>query len=97
VIRAVSVAEMGGICLQLIRVHWCGFVEYRPKGKPVAVRVHDFVDDELGKAIPYGLYDLSANAGWVSVGVDHDTAEFAVARCEHGGDEWDDMGTHVSF
>jgi hypothetical protein len=52
--------------------------EWHPKGKPPAVRVHDFKDDELGKAIPYGVYDLGANAGWVSVGVDHDTPEFAV-------------------
>ena len=52
--------------------------EFRRKGQPVGVRVHDFVDAKLGKAIPYGVYDLTANAGWVSVGVDHDTAEFAV-------------------
>lgn len=42
------------------------------------MRVHDFQDDELGKAVPYGVYDLSANTGWVSVGIDHDTPEFAV-------------------
>jgi hypothetical protein len=52
--------------------------EWHPQGQPPAVRVHDFQDDELGKAIPYGVYDLSANAGWVSVGTDHDTPEFAV-------------------
>ena len=52
--------------------------EWHPEGKPPAVRVHDFKDDELGKAIPYGVYDLGANAGWVSVGTDHDTPEFAV-------------------
>ena len=52
--------------------------EWHPKGQPTAVRVHDFQDDELGKAIPYGVYDLGANAGWVSVGVDHDTPQFAV-------------------
>jgi len=52
--------------------------EWRPKGTPVPVRVHDFMDAELGKAIPYGVYDLARNAGWVSVGVDHDTAQFAV-------------------
>jgi Rhodopirellula transposase DDE domain len=52
--------------------------EWHPQGKPPAVRVHDFQDDELGKAIPYGVYDLGANAGWVSVGIDHDTPEFAV-------------------
>ena len=51
--------------------------EWRPKGKPEDVRVHDFVIPELGRAVPYGVYDLAANAGWVSVGVDHDTAAFA--------------------
>lgn len=52
--------------------------EWHPKGQPPEVRVHDFPDDTLGKAIPYGVYDLSANAGWVSVGTDHDTPQFAV-------------------
>jgi hypothetical protein len=53
--------------------------EWRPAGRPAEVRVHDFLDDELGKAIPYGVYDVTANVAWVSVGTDHDTAEFAVA------------------
>ena len=52
--------------------------EWRPKGDPEPVRVYDFVDKLLGKANPYGVYDPTANEGWVSVGVDHDTAEFAV-------------------
>jgi len=52
--------------------------DYRPQGDPINVNVHDFIDKELGKAIPYGVYDIGANAGCVSVGVDHDTAEFAV-------------------
>ena len=52
--------------------------EWRPKGQPAATRTHDFPDEQLGKAIPYGVYDLAANAGWVSVGTDHDTAAFAV-------------------
>jgi len=52
--------------------------EWLPKGTPVPVRVHDFIDRTLGKAIPYGVYDVFRNEGWVSVGVDHDTAEFAV-------------------
>ena len=52
--------------------------EWHPKGQPPTVRVHDFQDAELGKAIPYGVYDLGADAGWVSVGIDHDTPEFAV-------------------
>lgn len=51
--------------------------EWRPKGKPEDVQVHDFLDPQLGKAIPYGIYDLSENQGWVSVGIDHDTARFA--------------------
>ena len=52
--------------------------DWRPKGNPEPVRVHDFVIPEEGKAIPYGVYDLSRNEGWVTVGVDHDTASFAV-------------------
>src|SRR6266853_1336154 len=48
--------------------------EYRPQGDPEEVRVHDFLIKELGRAVPYGVYDLAANSGWVSVGVDHDTA-----------------------
>jgi hypothetical protein len=53
--------------------------EWQPKGEPEAVRVHDFPDPKLGKAIPYGIYDVGRNAGWVTVGTDHDTAAFAVA------------------
>ncbi len=52
--------------------------EYRPQGNPEEVRVHDFLIKELGRAVPYRIYDLAANSGWVSVGVDHDTAAFAV-------------------
>ena len=51
--------------------------EWHRKREPIEVRVHDFLDKELGKAIPYGVYDLTANQGWVSVGIDHDTARFA--------------------
>ena len=53
--------------------------EWQPKGSPVRVDVHDFPDPQVGKAIPYGVYDLGADAGWVGVGDDHDTAAFAVA------------------
>jgi hypothetical protein len=63
--------------------------EWRPQGKPEQVRVHDFIDDELGKVAPYGVYDLTANVGWVSVGIDHDTAEFAVQSIRHW---WLEMG-----
>lgn len=52
--------------------------EWRPVGDPEQVKVHDFIDPELGKANPYGIYDIAANTGWVSVGTDHDTAAFAV-------------------
>jgi hypothetical protein len=52
--------------------------QWRPKGQPQEVRVHDFIDKKKGKVTPYGVYDLARNVGWVSVGVDHDTAAFAV-------------------
>jgi transposase len=52
--------------------------EWRPKGSPEPVRVHDFRIPELGRAAPYGVYDIAENAGWVSLGIDHDTASFAV-------------------
>ncbi|EDY49941.1 Putative IS3 family ISVisp1-like transposase (plasmid) [Streptomyces clavuligerus] len=54
-------------------------LEWHRAGDPVRVRTHDFPDAELGKAIPYGIYDLTADTGWVSVGTDHDTAAFAVS------------------
>jgi hypothetical protein len=63
--------------------------EWRPKGNPVEVKVHDFPDKNLGKAIPYGVYDLLNNEGWVSVGIDHDTAEFAAASIRRW---WQTMG-----
>jgi hypothetical protein len=53
--------------------------EWRPRGNPHEVRVHDFMDKDLGKVAPYGVYDLANNVGWVGVGISHDTAEFAVA------------------
>ena len=56
-----------------------GGSDYRPKGEPQRVNAHDFADKELGKVVPCGVYDIAANNGWVSVGVTHDTAEFAVA------------------
>jgi len=52
--------------------------EWQPQGQPEQTRVHDFLDKDLGKAIPYGVYDLADNSGWVSVGMDHDTAEFTI-------------------
>jgi len=63
--------------------------EWQPKGTPEEVRVHDFIDPDLGKVAPYGVYDLTANAGWVNVGIDHDTAEFAVESIRRW---WREMG-----
>ena len=63
--------------------------EWRPQGDPEKVRGHDFIDKELGKVAPYGVYDLTRNNGWVSVGVDHDTAAFAVAAIRQW---WRKMG-----
>lgn len=63
--------------------------EWQPKGEPEEVDVHDFPDPHLGKVIPYGVFDLSQNEGWVSVGIDHDTAQFAVQAI---GRWWKKMG-----
>jgi Rhodopirellula transposase DDE domain len=63
--------------------------EWHPQGQPEEVRVHDFQDKTLGKAIPYGVYDLANNQGWVSVGIDHDTAYFAARTIQRW---WEDMG-----
>lgn len=62
---------------------WC------PEGQPRRVNVHDFIDKERGKAIPYGIYDIADNSGWVSVGVTHDTAQFAVNAVRRW---WEKMG-----
>lgn len=62
---------------------------WRPKGQPEEVRVHDFQDPALGKVIPYGVYDLANNQGWVSVGIDHDTAQFATNSIRRW---WQQMG-----
>jgi hypothetical protein len=64
--------------------------EWHPEGEPEKVRVHDFKDKDLGKAIPYGVYDVTNNQGWVSVGIDHDTAYFATASIRRW---WQEMGT----
>ena len=64
--------------------------EWQPKGRPEKVNVHDFPDKKLGKAIPYGVYDLASNEGWVSVGIDHDTARFATASILRW---WREMGS----
>ena len=66
-----------------------GGAEWQPKGAPEPVNVHDFIDKELGKVTPYGVYDVAGNAAWVSVGTDHDTAAFAVATIRTW---WDKAG-----
>jgi len=63
--------------------------EWQPRGQPEEVRGHDFQDKELGKAIPYGIHDIGGNQGWVSVGIDHDTGQFAVQSI---GSWWTQMG-----
>jgi hypothetical protein len=64
--------------------------EWRRRGEPEEVRVHDFLDKTLGKAIPYGVYDVAYNEGWVSVGIDHDTARFATEALRRW---WKKMGS----
>jgi hypothetical protein len=64
--------------------------EWRAQGEPEKVRIHDFIDLELGKAIPYGVYDILNDQGWVSVGIDHDTAQFAVNSIRRW---WQHMGS----
>jgi hypothetical protein len=63
--------------------------QWRPKGRPERVNVHDFLDPKKGKAIPYGVYEVGRNVGWVSVGIDHDTARFAVATIRRW---WRELG-----
>jgi hypothetical protein len=74
---------------ELVGTFHPGGREWQPKGMPEEVAVHDFPDKELGKAIPYGVYDLARNEGWVSVGCDHDTAAFAVRTIRTW---WERMG-----
>jgi len=75
---------------ELVGPYKNGGAEWRPAGQPEPVKVHDFIDRELGKANPYGVYDLAADTGWVSVGTDHDTAAFAVATIRRW---WQSVGT----
>lgn len=74
---------------ELIGEYKNGGREWTRKGEPVEVNMHDFPDPSLGKAIPYGVYDVGRNEGWVSVGVTHDTADFAVATIRRW---WERMG-----
>ena len=74
---------------ELVGEYKNGGREWSPAGEPTKVKVHDFIDRDLGKANPYGVYDLAANTGWVGVGNDHDTAEFAVETIRRW---WNTMG-----
>ncbi len=77
---------------ELVGPYKNGGREWRPEGQPEKVNVHDFPDSQVGKAIPYGIYDVGRNAGWVNVGQDHDTASFAVASLRRW---WQAMGAKV--
>ncbi len=77
---------------ELIGPYKNGGQEWRPAGHPEQVKVHDFIDPNLGKANPYGVYDLGADTGWVSVGTDHDTAAFAVETIRRW---WHSFGAHA--
>ncbi len=79
---------------ELVGPYRNGGREWRPQGQPEEVQVHDFPDEELGKAVPYGIYDMAANVGWVSVGVDHDTSEFAVETLRRW---WREMGQQPAY
>ena len=74
---------------ELVGFYKNGGRSYRPKGDPVKVKVHDFIDKELGKVAPYGIYDLKHNEAWVNVGTDHDTSAFAVESIRRW---WNMMG-----
>jgi Rhodopirellula transposase DDE domain len=77
---------------ELVGPYENGGREWRPADDPAQVKVHDFIDPAMGKANPYGVYDLGADTGWVSVGTDHDTAAFAVATIRRW---WQSAGTHT--
>lgn len=77
---------------ELVGQYKNGGKELRPKGKPEKVKVYDFVDKELGKVNPYGVYDIADNSAWVSVGTDHDTATFAVSTIRRW---WFSMGRNL--
>jgi hypothetical protein len=77
---------------ELVGTYKNGGQEWQPKGEPEPVNVHDFPDPKVGKAIPYGIYDVGRNSGWVTVGRDHDTASFAVASLHRW---WETVGLHA--
>ena len=75
---------------ELVGKYGRGGQEWQPEGQPVEVRVHDFIDPAVGKAIPYGVYDVGQDLGWVNVGTDHDTATFAAESIRRW---WRSMGS----
>jgi len=77
---------------ELIGPYFKGGREWQAKGKPEQVKTHDFIDTKLGKVIPYGVYDVTQDTGWVSVGIDHDTAEFAARAIERW---WKKLGSET--
>jgi hypothetical protein len=87
--RALPVVSVDAKKKELVGAFKNGGREWQPKGLPEQVNVHDFPDPAVGKAIPYGIYDLGRNAGWVAVGQDHDTATFAVASLRRW---WESVG-----
>ena len=92
VLRGPRRSDATGLPGELIGDFKNGGREWRPKGEPEEVRVHDFAIPELGKVNPYGVYDVARDVGWVNVGTDHDTATFAVASIRHW---WLSMGQPV--
>ena len=89
VLRGPGRSDAPGLPGELVGEYSNAGKEYQPKGEPVRTLVHDFIDPDMGKAIPYGVYDMGANEGWVSVGEDADTAGFAVATIKRW---WEQMG-----
>jgi hypothetical protein len=90
--RGAPVVSVDAKKKELVGDYKNGGREWRPKRSPEKVQVHDFPDKEKGKTTPYGVYDLTNNEGWVSVGTDHDTAEFAVQTIRSW---WQQMGSNV--
>jgi hypothetical protein len=90
VLRGPQRSNAPGLPGELVGNFSNGGQEWQPKGEPERVGVHDFVDKELGRAVPYGIYDLANDEGWVSVGNSADTAELAVNSIRAW---WDNMGS----
>ena len=89
VLRGTGRSNAPGLPGELVGSYANGGVEWQPVGEPERVNVHDFPDPAVGTAIPYGVDELGAGAGWVSVGCDHDTAGFAVATLRRW---WEQVG-----